>query len=171
MKSLNKKATEIFNRLVSGMNKISDHKKIANNPSFMAVCIEVIDETKAGAIISIAHYGELNGDLMRDPESTFLRTKNGIFPLSFRQDNLGIDQEVAIIKEDGNIIFQPKQQRDVAVFCSQWMVNIKEQQGIRKDSKAWKCSECGSVIEVDQEWLADHGEPVCEDCDCDMKLA
>ena len=37
------------------------------------------------------------------------------------------------------------------------------------ESRIWKCPECGHVEEIDQDWLADHGEPVCS-CDCDMEL-
>ena len=33
------------------------------------------------------------------------------------------------------------------------------------ESRIWKCPECGHVEEIDQDWLADHGEPVCSECD------
>ena len=37
-------------------------------------------------------------------------------------------------------------------------------------TRTWKCPECGKTVEVSYDWLAEHGGPVCEDCDCDMEL-
>jgi hypothetical protein len=34
----------------------------------------------------------------------------------------------------------------------------------------WKCPECGHTEEISYDWLAEHGGPVCEHCDCDMEL-
>lgn len=36
--------------------------------------------------------------------------------------------------------------------------------------RTWKCPECGASVEVSYDWLAEHGGPVCEHCDCDMEL-
>ena len=137
MKPLSKKAEAIFNKLTEGLTKVGDHKKIDNaNGSFMAVCVEIIDETKAGKIVSVAHYFEQNGDLMRDPDCTFLISDGtftgeaGVFPISFRQDNMGIDQEAATVQEDGHILMHPNMQRDISTFCCQWMKNIQEQQDL-----------------------------------------
>ena len=43
------------------------------NPPFMALVIEATDESGPCGLpaISVAHYGEQNGDLMRDPEMCF----------------------------------------------------------------------------------------------------
>ena len=35
--------------------------------------------------------------------------------------------------------------------------------------RTWKCPECGNTVQADYDWLAEHGNPVC-DCDTDMKL-
>ena len=37
-------------------------------------------------------------------------------------------------------------------------------------TRTWKCSDCGTTTEVSYDWLAEHGGPVCEKCDCDMEL-
>jgi hypothetical protein len=129
VKRLNKRATGIFNKLIEGLTKVGDHKKIDNSDSaFMPVCVEVVDETKIGLIVSVAHYYEQNGDLMRDPECTFLVCGNEVFPLTFRQDNLGIDRVSAAVQEDGHVVLYPRPQRDITRFCNQWMCNINEQQ-------------------------------------------
>jgi len=37
-------------------------------------------------------------------------------------------------------------------------------------ARTWKCPQCGFSLEVSYDWLAEHGGPVCEHCDCDMDL-
>jgi hypothetical protein len=36
--------------------------------------------------------------------------------------------------------------------------------------RTWKCPQCGLSLEISYDWLAEHGGPVCEHCDCDMDL-
>jgi hypothetical protein len=36
--------------------------------------------------------------------------------------------------------------------------------------RTWKCPDCGKAAEISYDWLAEHGGPVCEKCDCDMQL-
>ena len=37
-------------------------------------------------------------------------------------------------------------------------------------SRTWKCPECGHAEAISYNWLAEHGGPVCQECDCDMTL-
>ena len=37
-------------------------------------------------------------------------------------------------------------------------------------ARTWKCPQCDSTAEISYDWLAEHGGPVCEHCDCDMDL-
>jgi hypothetical protein len=37
-------------------------------------------------------------------------------------------------------------------------------------ARTWKCPQCGVSLEIGYDWLAEHGGPVCEQCDCDMDL-
>jgi len=37
-------------------------------------------------------------------------------------------------------------------------------------TRTWKCPQCGASLEISYDWLAEHGGPVCEHCDCDMDL-
>ena len=64
--------------------------KIENAP-YMALVIEATDESGPSGLpaISVAHYGEQNGDLMRDPEMCFeLGFAGGphLEPFYFRND-------------------------------------------------------------------------------------
>ena len=36
--------------------------------------------------------------------------------------------------------------------------------------RTWKCPDCRKTTEISYDWLAEHGGPVCEKCDCDMEL-
>ena len=38
------------------------------------------------------------------------------------------------------------------------------------EDRTWKCPECGHTVAISYDWLAQHGGPACEKCDCDMEL-
>jgi len=136
MKALSKRADEVFRKLIEGLTKPGDHRKIDNaNGSFMPVSVEIIGRSGLGLLISIAHWYEQNRDLLRDPEVIFLiGADQHVYPLSFRQDNLGIDQEAAYV-EDGVWKVRPKMQEDITKFCNMWLRNIKEQQQLGVQSQ------------------------------------
>ena len=67
------------------------------NPPYMALVIEATPEPGPLGVpaISVAHYGEQNGDLMRDPEMCFeLGLADGAHLSAFyyRNDYLGVEQ-------------------------------------------------------------------------------
>ena len=137
MKSLDSKATQIIQKLYDAMSdpkymqdEDGNYAKIANNPNLMPVVVEKIGHLKGyGEIISIAHYGEQNGDLMADPEMTFTIVGEEYYPISFRNDYLGRYQEVFDYNEDGSpVSIDTKLQSDLTTFANQWMKNIQEQQ-------------------------------------------
>ncbi len=137
MKSLNTKATLIIQKLYEAMSdpkyrqdKDGNYAKIHNNPNLMAVVVEKVGHlTGYGEIISIAHYGEQNGDLMADPEMTFTIVGGEYHPISFRNDYLGRYQEVFGFDEDGNPeTINTSLQFDLTCFANQWMRNIANQQ-------------------------------------------
>jgi hypothetical protein len=71
--------------------------KIANSP-YMPLTVENIGLGPRGLpALSICHYGEQNGDLMRDPEMCFeIEIENGLatefHPYYFRNDYAGFEQ-------------------------------------------------------------------------------
>jgi hypothetical protein len=74
----------------------------------MRLVIEYLGEGPRGLpSISVAHYCQQNGDLMRDPEMVFevngpLCWKTGNWePVSFQQDNVGAYQEAVFVSEQG----------------------------------------------------------------------
>lgn len=135
--ALGKRATKQFCRLIKGLEfSPGESKKIDNAAGlFMPCSIEVVGRGKDYTIISFSHYGEQNGDLMADPDMTFLVmqgvvTQYLIYPMTFRNDYLGIYQESITLDEDGRQLINPRLQRDHTDFANLWMNNIVKQQGI-----------------------------------------
>lgn len=131
MQAINKKAKAVFDALTSDLVKIGDHKKIESG-AFMPLSIEVIDKQgTSGLRISFCHYGEQNGDLMRDPEICFIKIAGefgGYYPYYFRNDYMGVEQFPVEFDDNGAMVsYLPKQQREIAVFAGQWATNLKEQ--------------------------------------------
>ena len=68
--------------------------KIDNAP-FMELVIEAVDESGPCGLpaLSVTHYGEQNGDAMRDPEMLFeLEPQGGLNPFYYRNDYVGTEQ-------------------------------------------------------------------------------
>ena len=71
-------------------------QKIDNLP-YMPLSIEAMDESGPMGLpaLSVAHYGEQNGDAMRDPEMCFeLGFAGGVHlnPFYYRNDYMGVEQ-------------------------------------------------------------------------------
>ena len=69
--------------------------KIDNtDEAYMPVYIEIIDRSETYKHISLAHYGEQNGDMMRDPEMLFALHKETrqFIPYYYRNDYMGVEQ-------------------------------------------------------------------------------
>ena len=98
----------------------------------MAVHVEKIGQNASGTVFSVSHYYELNGDLMADPDMTFLKGADGnYYPLTFQQDNMGIYQGAAVWDDEGKLKgYRPKMQADMTSFANIWMKNIKNQQSL-----------------------------------------
>jgi hypothetical protein len=135
MKCLNTKAKLVAQKLYEAMYsgphmKHEGYAKI-DTSEFMAVSVEFIGEIPGyGNVISVAHYGVQNGDLMADPEMTFVIVQGDYYPISFRNDYLGINQEVFRYKDGKPTHIKPKLQSDLTTFANSWMKNIQEQQKI-----------------------------------------
>jgi hypothetical protein len=130
MIKISKQAKCVLDQLTEGLTESSHHRKIDNTPGFMSVHVEHIGQCDLGPMFSVAHYYEQNGDLMKDPDMTFLRGEDGqYYPLEFQQDP--VIYQCAVEWEDGKIArVNQKLQRDLAKFAGMWMRNIKAQQGL-----------------------------------------
>ncbi len=92
------------------------HLKIENAP-YIDLVIEKVDSNQ----ISVAHYGEMNGDAMRDPEVVFLLPD--WTPLYIQQDYMGSYRETR--DENGNFI--PREVASLKSFCATWAMNLQNQ--------------------------------------------
>jgi hypothetical protein len=131
MKSLDQRAKAIFQELIEPLKADGDSRKIDRGGAcIMAVCVERLYQWPQGGVYSVSHYYEQNGDLMADPDMTFLVCPHGdVFPLTYQQDGLGLYQEAVALSNAGTIHLRTKLQADLTSFANQWMRNIKDQQG------------------------------------------
>jgi hypothetical protein len=130
MKAINKTSKAILAGIIDGLHEPGDAKKLDHvKGSFMALSVEMIAFSPAH--YSLAHYGEQNGDLMRDPEVIFYSDGENFYPYYFRNDYAGVERYWVEFGPDGNPIrLNVRQQADLASFCNTWLKNIKDQQGL-----------------------------------------
>jgi hypothetical protein len=115
---------------------------------FMPLCIEALGPSPHGEgmiQISVAHYGEQNGDLMRDPDMVFdvntsedarLGWVSGNWrPVSFRNDYAGLYQE-AVFVQGGQVMVRPGLLKELKTFARIWDRNIKAQGFVEAHSPA-----------------------------------
>lgn len=136
MKNLNKTATEVFKKLIAGLEYGGkSHRKIENG-AYMPLSVEIIDSFQNGSfMVSICQYGEMNGDLMRDPEMTFFVSKSAIdiyvYPAYFRNDYMAFERTSLVIEKDCTRINRALQAEHTR-FANTWMKNIKDQGFLEK---------------------------------------
>ena len=100
---------------------------------YIPLSVEEIGSSGDGyRLVSLCHYGEQNGDLMRDPDIVFLfhNLPDGLAaePVSFRNDYLGIAQDVYRYDEGGRRTHVlPTLQQDLTEFAESWFANLKDQ--------------------------------------------
>jgi hypothetical protein len=107
--------------------------KLENAP-YMPLNIEGIGRSADGRLlVSVAHYGYQNGDAMRDPDIVFLLAeetpgfKDGWFPISIQNDYIASYREAIRWDEDGKMLQNPREMRDIKRFANIWDKNIKNQ--------------------------------------------
>ena len=130
MKAISQAARAILSRLTAGLNVPGDSRKLDNAPgTYMPLCVECI----APDFYSLAHYGEQNGDAMRDPDVVIWVPPmvGEAYPVSFRNDYAGVDNEYVEFDEDHKVVgLDVDGQEDLASFCATWFDNLVEQQGV-----------------------------------------
>ena len=100
---------------------------------YMPLSIEAVGTSADGnRLISLCHYGEQNGDLMRDPEMVFELFTHGeasaAEPLSFRNDYMGLFQEVYRYDDTGKKTHvNTRLKAELKSFARTWFTNLKDQ--------------------------------------------
>ena len=79
-------------------------------PGFMRLVIEHIGTgPRGGELISVAHYGEQNGDPMRDPEIVFEVAAGQWQPVSIQHDYVGVYREAVYVGVDSKVYVEGNQ--------------------------------------------------------------
>ena len=108
---------------------------------YMSLSIEAIGTSADGnRLISLCHYGEQNGDLMRDPEMVFELFAHGeasaAEPLSFQNDYMGVLQEVYRYNESGKKTHvNTRLKAELKSFARTWFTNLKDQGVLSPEAK------------------------------------
>lgn len=100
---------------------------------YMPLSVEEIGSSADGhRLVSLCQYGEQNGDLMRDPDLVFIITDlpdgTTAEPVSYRNDYLGIFQEVYRYDETGkrtHVVSALKQ--ELKEFARAWFATLRDQ--------------------------------------------
>lgn len=137
MKCLNTKAKLVIQKLYESMYQSpymireGHHARINNNPAYMPVIVEKIDYLPGySEIISIAHYGQQNGDLMADPDMEFVIVCGYYYPISYRNDYLYQQQVFQLDPEGKPEKINKILQEHLTSFANGWLRNIAEQQNL-----------------------------------------
>ena len=134
MKALNEKSSKVLRKLIDCMNDpnfaktLGSYAKIGKPDScYMPVSVEKLAHIPTfDEHIVVSHTYEEQGDLMRDPEMEFVSKDGMFYPITYRQDDLGIYQEVLTFSDiDGRPIrYKARLMSALSEFANQWMLNI-----------------------------------------------
>lgn len=100
---------------------------------YMPLSVEDIGRSGEGSrLVSLCHYGEQNGDMMRDPDMVFmfhdLPDGPSAEPISFRNDYMCTCQDVYMYDEAGKRMHvKPALKRDLKDLASTWFKNLRDQ--------------------------------------------
>ena len=112
-------------------------------PGFDRLCVERITT----GCISVAHYFEMNGDLVAEPDIVFFVDFSGAwYPIAINQSITGW-REYAQLDDAGIAIvrYKPQAQKDLAEFAEMWAQNIKDQ-GWLKDGVRYVYARGGDSV-------------------------
>jgi len=107
------------------------HLSIENEP-FMRLVIEDLETVgpRGWPNLSVAHYGEQNGDAMRDPEMLFERRTEGkrmcLVPYYYRNDYAAVEQ-YSMWMESGTLFVEARLAREHQAFARVWDRNLRDQ--------------------------------------------
>lgn len=116
--------------LFGGITKIRDNPIKIEVKGFMPLSIEHIGTGPRGMpLVSVMHYYEQHGDIMRDPDMEFEVGQDGTwYPISYRQDSMAMMQEAVFRDaETGEVKTRPKLVRDLKRFMKLRNQNLHDQ--------------------------------------------
>ena len=135
--SINERAYKVFKLLADYARKGKGGAvEIKRASEFMPLYVAIIQTVSdAEEWVSLAHYGEEQGDLMRDPEMMFYhdRKEGKAYAMTFRDDYAGTWEDSIKPDTDGRPWkVSPARQKHHTAFAEVWLKNIKSQQNIKE---------------------------------------
>lgn len=130
MKAINKTAQKTFDKIVALIPADEVSTKIDNSDgTFMALSVERLGENHLGKVYSLAHYYSSNGDLVCDPDMTFVVGFDGrAYPMSFEMGGMRHERSIDV---DGEAVrWNKRLQAQHATFAGKWLRNIRNQQNL-----------------------------------------
>lgn len=98
---------------------------------YMPLSLEYLYDAMGGRVYSLMHYYTQNGDLMRDPDMTFVvsHDEQKIIPLTYQQDGCPFSPCGTLYQEvfDGPDRYRPGLLRELDSFLALWTKNILHQ--------------------------------------------
>jgi len=127
MIKVNEGAKLVLDKLWSLAEQNNCYYKLNNDSTYLPLTIEILDNNQ----ISLCHYDDINGDLMRDPEMVFWKDDDSeYYPFYYRNDYVAFEQLIGEIIENKLIIENIEDQESQVEIANIWMKNIKYQQKI-----------------------------------------
>ena len=126
------KTYQYFAKVLAGLLGNETAVRLTVN-GYMPLSVEDIGQSTDGhRLIAICHYREQHGDLMRDPEMVFeihtYAAPDTAEPLSFRNDYMGLLQEVYRYDDDGKKTHvNVRLKQELTSFARTWFKNLKDQ--------------------------------------------
>ena len=134
IKHISADAYKVFSYLADAARESENlTTNIDNSDVYIPVTVEIILSTSEFEHVSICQYGELNGDLMADPEMIFFHDKKEklAYPGYFLNHYAGIEQTSLEYDEYGKPEGIKKVMQEIhSNFANMWMKNINEQQAL-----------------------------------------
>jgi hypothetical protein len=120
------KIAQLIIDIRGGMEALKQRPIRLEVPGFMRLVIEHVGSgPRGGELVSVAHYGEQAGDLMRDPEVIFEVAAGQWQPVSIQMDYTGHYREAVFVGEDGKVYVRPAEVRDIQAFARVWDRNLR----------------------------------------------
>lgn len=138
--------------LLSAYNNCSSFHARFTRKGYLPLVIEVIRVDGDMVDVSVAHYREMNGDLIQDPEIVFRYNRKwvsetGYSPIEITQCWPGSYRTKYRVSNNGTQVVDMRFDADVKPFANMWAKNINTQGFALKDTEvSWSAVVDGETI-------------------------
>jgi len=111
------------------LSQVGAHFRL-DQPGYERLCVETISAQR----VSVAHYFEMNGDLVPDPDIVFFIDQKGEWAAIGITDSFGPWCSLVKMAPDGNSVvsYDREGQASLATFAETWAQNLIDQQWLER---------------------------------------